>query len=206
MKRSLLILFFLFNIPLIYSAEIATTNLASEPIEKDLDKSEKNDSSLSNRKNINYQIAFAFIGMEYSTPGALTWSLGYFANEKDQLLLRYTIFRGVEGHPNLWIVAAGDRHYFVNSFNVMGSLFYAHDKGEEKRTQTTITSKALGLSLRVGNEWQWKNFTMGCDWFGIDHTVSHSQKKSILNSTTTTENRELSLGFTLTNFYLGYSF
>ncbi len=190
----------------IYSAEQAITNLASEPTEKDLDKSEKDDSSQSNRKDISYQIAFAFIGMEYSTPGALTWSFGYFANDKDQLLLRYTVFRGVEGYPNLWIVAAGDRHYFGNSFNVMGSLFYAHDKGVETRTQTTITSKAVGLSLRVGNEWQWKNFTMGCDWFGIDHLISHRQKKSILNSTTTTGNRALFLNFTITNFYLGYSF
>ena len=56
----------------------------------------------------------------------------------------------------------------------------------------------IGINFRIGNQWQWDNFTLGCDWIGLSRTVSK------LSETGNTEDLEVS-GAAL-NFYLGLSF
>lgn len=62
----------------------------------------------------------------------------------------------------------------------------------------------INAGIRIGNEWQWENFTMGCDWIGINKTIIklHSTGNAgIINAPI-----KQSTSFALLSFYLGYSF
>lgn len=39
-------------------------------------------------------------------------------------------------------------------------------------TEAAFGSQSLNASLLIGNQWQWKNFTLGCDWVGWSQPVA----------------------------------
>ena len=75
------------------------------------------------------------------------------------------------------------KYFFGNSFYVNGGL--AHESWTVKypvdidvngATTSTLTGSVgnTGLSLHIGNQWQWSGFTMGCDWAGYFLSLSSS--------------------------------
>ncbi|MEC9283325.1 MAG: hypothetical protein VX642_11465 [Bdellovibrionota bacterium] len=57
-----------------------------------------------------------------------------------------------------------------------------------------------GIGLKIGNQWQWSKFTLGCNWFSISEAVfSSKQTGDLAFEFSTTQ-----IG--LTEFYLGMSF
>lgn len=92
------------------------------------------------------------------------------------------------------------KHYFGNSFYLAGEGFYLNtledtdwffaDNGNSKYS-------SLGYGIRLGNQWTWKNFTLGCDWFGIGQRVGTFTKEDGNWSDTT---------LTVLNLFLGASF
>lgn len=84
-------------------------------------------------------------------------------------------------------------------------------------TTRTFDSKSWAVSLNIGNQWQFKNFTLGCDWVGV--TLPLSKKYSNESVATTgdlayeqRENEDAKEDLTertqinLLRFYLGASF
>lgn len=75
---------------------------------------------------------------------------------------------------NASTVGANYKRFFGNSFyGKIGvdyrsisisdiNLFYTHEQG------TIGEADSLVANLAIGNQWQWENFTLGCDWIGVN--------------------------------------
>ena len=79
----------------------------------------------------------------------------------------------------------------------------------------TFKGSTLGASFSIGNQWQFENFTLGCDWVGIFLPVASNTTKDVVTANSTysrTESdseqkrylKDSSLQFV--RFYLGASF
>ena len=99
------------------------------------------------------------------------------------------------------------KKFLSNSFYINPGLYY--------RSQEFITLKSMnsngdynyakeehndvGFDFRIGNQWQWDNFTMGCDWVGINSPIyTLNDVKRFRND----RNSSLSV----LNFYVGMAF
>lgn len=96
------------------------------------------------------------------------------------------------------------KHFTGNSFYFVPEIFYLN-------TRENITSwlnwrgnkdefaeyRSMGAGIRIGNQWTWKNFTVGCDWVGVGHRIGTFKKETHKLEQTT---------FTLLNFMIGASF
>lgn len=168
--------------------------------------------SAENRKELKYQTTLSFIGADYSGfRSNFTLGVGYFIDDNDLINLRYTFqnssgaeqSRSSNDFPEKTrAIALGDRHFFGNSFNTLGSLYWKDHSKFDRANGRTYYFKDYGLGIRLGNEWQWKNFTMGCDWFGLNHSLV--KVADSFPATSFGLDRELTFSFL--NFYLGYSF
>lgn len=84
---------------------------------------------------------------------------------------------------------------------------------ETKSMSGDVTN--LGVEFHIGNQWQWDNFKIGCDWIGgfavlsnsksfasnseMDQDSKKSEEDTIASNTTGSS-------LHLTRFYLGYAF
>jgi hypothetical protein len=100
------------------------------------------------------------------------------------------------------------KNYHSNSFYTQFGLY--------KRTQTIAThtihnfySSAatgavggdiddMGINFKIGNQWNWDTFTLGCDWVGYNHALSKKTSGTV-------EDSDVS-GLSLLGFYVGASF
>lgn len=195
---------------LAFSAEEQQDSQSANANLQNTDK--QNQTSLENRKNLKYQMIVAFLGAEYSGfHNNVAIGAGYFVDSENLINLRYS-FQNSGGlttndsttdYPEtLRAFTLSDRHFFGNSFNVMGSAYWKQHTKFDRTNANTYLFKDFGLGLRLGNEWQWQNFTMGCDWFGLNHSLI--KVKNTFPNTRFGIDQELTAAFL--NFYLGYSF
>lgn len=179
------------------------------PLTSSIDQSQ---SSLENRKDLKYQTTLSIIGADYSGfRSNFTLGVGYFVNDTNLINLRYT-FQNSSGslentssndYPeSTRALALGDRHFFGNSFNTLATIYWRDHSKFDRSNGRTYYFKDYGFGVRLGNEWQWKNFTMGCDWFGLNHSLI--KVSDSFPATSFGLDRELTFAFL--NFYLGYSF
>ncbi|MFZ3231392.1 MAG: hypothetical protein WA160_14375 [Pseudobdellovibrio sp.] len=79
---------------------------------------------------------------------------------------------------------------------------------------TQFIGSSTALTFAIGNHWQFSNFTLGCDWVGINlpiiyQTISESTDGSAQNPTRLADEKDNYLkksSLLVTNFYLGFSF
>lgn len=90
------------------------------------------------------------------------------------------------------------KRYVSNSFYFAPEIVYlgtqAKNLDADSLSQNT-GSNVLGAGLRIGNQWHWKNFTMGCDWIGVGQALIYLKNTQEINGYAT-----------LFNTYVGYSF
>lgn len=48
-----------------------------------------------------------------------------------------------------------------------------------------FSGRSLALNFQIGNQWQWENFTMGCDWIGVSVPITSSIKEEKFESSGT---------------------
>lgn len=96
------------------------------------------------------------------------------------------------------------KHYTGNSFYITGGAFYLNSTedvngfwGDVFNYQKEADFTSLGAEVRIGNQWSWKHFTLGCDWIGIGHRFVTFEKESDDVDDVT---------FTLLNLNIGASF
>ena len=58
-----------------------------------------------------------------------------------------------------------------------------------------------GLGLKIGNQWQWDSFTMGCDWVGVSKSLAMLEQNGDKDA-----DYPNATNVTLVNFYLGATF
>ncbi|UYL10212.1 hypothetical protein B9G69_006420 [Bdellovibrio sp. SKB1291214] len=116
-------------------------------------------------------------------------------------------------------VAINIKHFTGNTFYVKGGLGYrtidySYNYEDTVADAYNFQGNVLYTNVLIGNQWQWSNFTLGCDWFGasiplasnvtgqsIDTTSSYTQgdlkdKKSRLDQ----------VQYQLLRLYVGASF
>ncbi len=121
------------------------------------------------------------IGMELDlvSQGA---TLGYFFSQNGVIGLAYSRLKNDSDSTYSTITSntlqLTYKAYLGNSFYVDAGLFYMNTKYDSKslyrfgleESDTNYRSKDLGAQIRIGNQWQWDNFTFGVDWIGVGHT------------------------------------
>lgn len=110
-------------------------------------------------------------------------------------------------------ISAGLKHFVGNSFYVKPEVY--HRRQDIVHSTTSVYSSAqdkwllsdkdvasiedLGASFKIGNQWQWDNFTLGCDWVGYSQSITTLEESGNVKSS--------DLGnLSLVNFYLGATF
>lgn len=152
----------------------------------------------------------------------------YYINRNDliQLELGYAAYEGdTSSYGGLDYKRAGlhYKHFAGNSFYIKTGLDYrtikystlwGHNDGTVSKNYE-LEGNALSMGFVIGNQWQWENFLLGCDWFGTSVTVASNVTRSEIalpGSYTSNEMhseearflKESKLQFL--RFYVGYSF
>ncbi len=120
---------------------------------------------------------------------------GYFLN-RNQLLQAEVISGSLENHgldharTRSQSVGAHFKHFLGNSFYYRTGLDYLKVESDravysrvtvypyngssivESESSGQFTGSMFGATLAIGNQWQWENFTMGCDWIGLTAPLS----------------------------------
>ncbi|MDH4467664.1 MAG: hypothetical protein QE271_06355 [Bacteriovoracaceae bacterium] len=94
------------------------------------------------------------------------------------------------------------RHFIGNTFYATPEIYYLnfYDNHEsQSATRSDDQLRSLGLGLRFGNQWQWNNFTIGCDWLGAGFNAINF--KNQLSKSDTEK-----LSYTILNAYVGFSY
>ncbi len=213
--KCLLFVCLIFNITNSFSSDTASPVTTNPTGPSDI-QTANSDSSSENRKNLKFQGTLDIIGREYIAAGTTTVSLGYFLNPDNLLLINYSNFNGEyvdDAAIKLRATSVGLRRFTGNSFNYTPNIYYRrhradyYQEGSFRRIGgANIIYEDVGVGINIGNEWQWKNFTMGCDWFGMNATLVkiHDEEQSVGHM----EEADLTRGFTfnLLHFYVGVSF
>ena len=106
-----------------------------------------------------------------------------------------------------YILSAGIKKFVGNSFYVKPEAYYRKQKYVAQTVNDyseLLSARAgeytdIGLSVKIGNQWQWESFTIGCDWIGLNQTVSTIEESGNLKDSDIPTLSAL-------NFYMGASF
>lgn len=99
-----------------------------------------------------------------------SYMLAYHLKPDDVLGLKLSHGRS-EDDQQQTAVALQYKHFTGNSFYVAGELFYlnTYEDTDWIIFNQNINSRwiSMGANIRIGNQWTWEHFTIGCDWVGI---------------------------------------
>lgn len=155
--------------------------------------------SAENRKKHSYQTIFSY-GPDYNQETA---QLGFYkfinANQLVGLKLGYGAYETNSDMFQLNI-SAEYKHFVGNSFYWASNFVYLkQDYVDDDYFVKQYNSfyRGFGAGVRIGNQWSWEHFTIGCDWIGLGTKFIHLEKDGddVHNSYAT-----------LLNTYIGYSF
>lgn len=196
------------------------------------------DSSEANRIGKKFDIHYTLLGLSANYAPSQGIGVGYYIERNKQILVElrkgkgaytrysYESYNGVykEWSPEAQITQIGAhfKHYVGNSFyyRVGGdysTVDYKYDLSGSHFSDTTSSyfkGTAIVGSFVIGNQWQWENFTLGCDWIGLAAPLTYSIT-GVTTPATLSEKSDLendqrlyvsgSSGILL-RFYLGASF
>lgn len=140
-------------------------------------------------------------GYDYKTTST-SGSLSYFIDGDNLIGVRGGGGRSGDDHQTHFSLQS--KHFFGNSFYLSPEIYYLNyfetDNDDDFNLLDSKDEKlqSVGLSFRIGNQWQLKNFVIGCDWIGLGRGFARWKR------TEDTFSNELT--FTLLNFYVGASF
>lgn len=159
-------------------------------------------SSLEGRSNKKFELTFQTGGDYRMSPTQLAGM--YFIDANNLVGLKVGVDR--TGRDFQTSVATQYKRYFGNSFYAAGEVFYLNTQENTDGLINDIFSlnegidaqyTSLGAGVRIGNQWTWKHFTLGCDWIGVGQRIGTFKKESSKLDDTV---------FTFFNFIIGASF
>jgi hypothetical protein len=149
------------------------------------------DDSANNRVNKQFELMLS-LGINFSDAGAGV-TAGYYLNpnsiieaelftseddSKDEVNNSYK-YSNVNFRQTTDSFSANLKYFTANSFYIRPGLFYVDYQYKSEGYlfgDADITRKDLGVSFAIGNQWQWENFTIGCEWIGIQAGVLNLSK------------------------------
>tara|TARA_B110001454_G_scaffold213372_1_gene231443 strand:- start:26098 stop:26808 length:711 start_codon:yes stop_codon:yes gene_type:complete len=156
------------------------------------------DSSEANRIGKKFDIHYTLLGISANNAPAQGIGVGYFLDRNKQVLVevrkgrgaymryRYESYNGVSKEwstdAQITQVGAHFKHYVGNSFYYRvgadySSVDYKYDLSGSYYGDTSSSyfkGTAIIGSFVIGNQWQWENFTLGCDWIGLASPLTYT--------------------------------
>lgn len=158
--------------------------------------------SIENRDKGRYGIGLS-LGRELGL-AAKTVESSYFNSADTSYFLSYSsINEDRTGFDKSNLYKIGYRKFQTNSFNYKVNMYYLNSKAhyyEAKNIRKDKNFSEAGFGASVGNEWQWKNFSLGADWIGVNQTVLE------IDEVTAPFKRNSKTTFSLLNLKIGYLF
>jgi hypothetical protein len=152
------------------------------------------DSSEHRRLKKDYSLTAQVTGFAVSPVPAAGVNFGFFLNRNSVLQAEFS--KGTLPiyffNMNATTLGANYKHFFGNSFYGKIGMDYRSisasdiNTGYTKKSGTIGEAESLVANVAIGNQWQWENFTLGCDWIGINPPLA------VLNTTYNTDNTDLS--------------
>ena len=164
---------------------------------------------------------------EYSTL-AISAEIGKFLSPNEILSLQLTALREGAGtttygdedsesdeSDEIWEEAGKGfalninyKKFFGQTFYIKPSVYYKSQnivKSTSSIGGVLVDKEAgyvhdLGIGFKVGNQWQWSKFTLGCDWIG------YNKKIALLDISGNLDEDVYQDSLSLLNLYLGMSF
>ncbi|HVK59926.1 MAG TPA: autotransporter domain-containing protein [Bdellovibrionales bacterium] len=143
-----------------------------------------------NRNGKTIQLNVILFGVGPSITSTSGLQAGFFINRNMMLLLEGTTGRlessirasSLDSSLDLRSTSFGlhFKHYLGNSFYYRIGGDYRHIEYENKFSWDDVGDKekfkgrSFVANLQIGNQWQWDNFTLGCDWIGYVAPLSSS--------------------------------
>lgn len=152
------------------------------------------------RMNKSIQLLVQPAGVNPTGQAGSAVSAGYFISRNSMIQVDVTDSKNNEDWGSVFhsyristsSVGAHYKQFFGNSFYVRGGVDFRkvdynrsfnYTSGLGSSYDSSSVSKFQGestaLSLVIGNQWQWDNFTIGCDWIGITAPVASSVSESL---------------------------
>lgn len=147
--------------------------------------------SKTERKKLNYQATIHF-GIDYLVS---TTQIGFSKFGPDDSLFSLRFGQRHSADESQYNTTFQYKKFINNSFYYAPEVFYLNYL--EDRDGEDLKLTGIGAGIRVGNQWQWKNFTLGCDWFGMGKVFSYF---------TYSGDEKNFYTVTLLNVYAGWSF
>ncbi|MNK86419.1 hypothetical protein D3C87_1063300 [compost metagenome] len=187
-------------------------------------------SSEHNRIGKKYQLSLMPVGVG---PAFVIWTglnFGYSVDRNSLFLLSlndlnkysrtctgdYTC--GISGSS----LAVSYKKFVNNSFYFTSGASYRKIKYNESENFGSVSDyaidfegNAIALDFSIGNQWQWQNFTLGCDWIGGSLPISNRIETenitgNLSNGQTNLDDRKNmyfeTFSLSALNFYIGASF
>lgn len=135
-----------------------------------------------------------------SVTATFSFALNYIVDENLMLELRVSDGENVtEKNPtdeidNFSSVSLGVKYFVSDSFYIKPAFEYIDTRDDENGVSQVITGN--GFSFTVGNQWQYRNLTIGVDWVGAKHIISASKLEGDADRT----------HLTFAGFYVGTTF
>ncbi|WP_374077265.1 hypothetical protein [Bdellovibrio bacteriovorus] len=149
-------------------------------------------SSEHNRMDKKYSTLFQPLGIGSSGVGEMALILGKHLDRND--IIQVEISEGGTGkgwrhsHATLRTKVFGlhHKHFFGNSFYTKAGLDYRQAKYDyyyDANENYSFEGDGIVASFAIGNQWQWQNFTLGCDWVGLSASLTRNIKNERISST-----------------------
>ncbi len=186
------------------------------------------DSSEHNRIGKTGYLSVQPLGFAVGAIPSVGVNAGYYLSRNALLQLEYSkgklpyIFFSIEATT----VGLNLKYFVGNSFYIKSGASYRQVAVKDLTCflcdtatfQDVGSADSAAVEVAIGNQWQWENFTMGCDWFGAmvpftTTNISNNYKSnSDLSATTKSDldkawyNLGRTTSYELLRFYLGASF
>jgi len=184
--------------------------------------------SRGNRESLKYGIDLQLLGSAVSPTSGNGITAGYYYDP--DIILEFDFSRG---HANILFFELFANTMSLRMKRFWGNSFYTNvgigsrEIGGKTRIGTIfgdssadveIGATSLVAEIAIGNKWQWKNFGMGCDWFGTMVPLLKLSEKDTSEHLDTLDQEErdkrkndlASLAkvrtYQILRFYLGFSF
>jgi len=144
-------------------------------------------SSEHNRIGKKFSVVAQLFGAGPSNSGSQGLSASYFLSRNTQVLIEAM---GNSSNVGFWgsryevkTNSAGVhlKHFTGNSFYLRTGIDYRTVDykynynsifGSDYYVKRSFKGNSLAAALAIGNQWQWGNFTLGCDWIGLSAPVA----------------------------------
>lgn len=143
------------------------------------------DSSAFHRIDKSFTLHYMAFGIGPSRSGSIGGTFGFFLDRNSEIDIEvingrpytYGFFFGSEYDIKTNSFGVHYKHFAGNSFYYRGGIDYRNvdysHTSYDILTPSNVYSRenfkgnSMTATFVIGNQWQWDNFTLGCDWFGI---------------------------------------